>query len=611
MNDFLSYRFLFALIIGGILMWHIYDDEKLTFSVQPNIYAYGCLLLVYMGAISLALLLADEWESAWNQILTMWFDTFFSISIYYCVIVFLIRPLRRILRARTCALLWVVPNYLHFLHRGNINMEQEKPLLILSLPENGAAIVFLIWLAGCLGILAYHTVNHLLFRKKLLAGSRPVTGQDILTLWEEEKERTYLSEKAIPLVISSHTSTPLSIGLFEKSIRVVLPEREYTKEELRLIFRHELTHISRKDSSSKLFLVLCNALCWFNPFLWFAVKRCAEDIELSCDEQVLQQEEEDVRKFYAGLILSAAGDQRGFTTCLSATVRSMTYRLKNILHPKKKIRGGWIAALVFVLLAASSGQISLAYGQESGGHIIYRDMTPTQCRIQTVSLPNENHYSTLSCRDPEALGAYLSGLTLNRITGNYTLSHYDRTFYLYLSCGDAWQVVTIKDQLLTITPIMRRGSNESCFLIEDTVDWDYLESLMEYGPSLRLRFLTEEGMKITNATVYNLDRVENGNVIPVRRGSETTDISYLLDETTTRITLEFSHMPAQSYTVTVENWDRTEKTVLTMEPSGRSVTIALPYSRAHYTVHAKLDAGEGAFYQAEFRFDCHDFVTEE
>ena len=609
MSGVFSYRMVLALIIGAILMWHIYDDENSVFSAETNIYAYGCLLLVYMASLSLVLLLIDEWESAWNQILTMWFDTFLSISLYYCAVVLLIKPLRKILKARTCALLWLVPNYLHFLQRSNVNMEQEKPLLILAIPQNIVSVLFVLWLLGCLGILGYHTVTHLSYRKMLLRDSNPAMSQEIAALWEEEKQNLCLQDKNIPLIFSPNTSTPLSIGLLEKSIRVVLPIKDYTPEELRLIFRHELTHISRKDSFTKLFLVLCNSLCWFNPLMWIAVKRSAEDIELSCDERVIVKEPASVRKQYASLILSTAGDQRGFTTCLSATARAMTYRLRNILYPRKKIRGGWIAALVFVILASTSGQVALAYGQESGAHVIYRDTDPTEHQIRTISLPSENHFSTLSCRDTEALGEFLSGLTLNRITGNYELPEYERTLYLYLFNGESGQVVTIKDQFLSITPILQRGHNVSFYQITTPVDWYYLESLVEYGPSLRLSFLTEDSIKYTNATMYNLDRIQEGVSTPVKRGSETTDISSLLDETTNSIMLAFSHELAEPYTVTIENWDRTQKTVLRQDQLEKTNTIPRLHPHAHYSVKAKQDAGDGSYYDVEFRFDCFDFVT--
>lgn len=610
MSELFSFRFVLALIVGLLLMWHIYDDEKTLFSTEPNIYAYGCLLLVYLLALSLAFLLADEWDRAWNQILTMWFDTFLSISLYYCLIVFLISPLRKYIRARTCALLWVIPNYLHFLQRPNMNLEQEKPLLILSLPYNVAPHLFILWGTGCLLILGYHVVMHLRFRKWLLQKSQPIVDKDIMNIWAEEKQDLYLQDKSIALAVSPRTATPLSIGLLDRSICVVLPQKDYTEEELRLIFRHELTHIARKDSFTKLFLILCSALCWFNPLMWFAIKRSAEDIELSCDEHVLREESSSVRKQYAGLLLSTAGDQRGFTTCLSASASSMTYRLKNIIHPRKKTRGGWIAALVFLLLALSCGQISLAYARESGEHIIFPGAAPSEYEFRTVSLPTENHHSTLSCRDTEALAEYLSGLTLDRITGNYELSQYDRTLYLLLIQGDTRQVVTIKDQFMIVTPILQRGHHESIFRISENVDWPYLESLMEYGPNLRLHFETSEGVKTATASVYNLDRIENGAVVPIRRGSEATDISSLLDGTTKTITMDFSYPPIEPYTVTIENWEKTEKTVFTQDLLNNPDTIPLLYPHAHYTVQAKLDAGNGYCYNAEFRFDCYDFILE-
>ena len=46
---------------------------------------------------------------------------------------------------------------------------------------------------------------------------------------------------------------------------MVVPERDYTQEELRLVLRHELVHISREDSAAKFFLAFCTAMCWFNP----------------------------------------------------------------------------------------------------------------------------------------------------------------------------------------------------------------------------------------------------------------------------------------------------------------------------------------------------------
>ena len=62
-----------------------------------------------------------------------------------------------------------------------------------------------------------------------------------------------------------------------------------------------------------------------------AARKSADDLELSCDETVLAGEDSGSRKRYAELILKTAGDERGFTTCLSATATALRYRLKNII----------------------------------------------------------------------------------------------------------------------------------------------------------------------------------------------------------------------------------------------------------------------------------------
>ena len=62
------------------------------------------------------------------------------------------------------------------------------------------------------------------------------------------------------VVRSDAVTTPLSIGLYNRTTRIVLPMREYTQEELSLILRHEIIHISRGDPEAKLFLTFCTAM---------------------------------------------------------------------------------------------------------------------------------------------------------------------------------------------------------------------------------------------------------------------------------------------------------------------------------------------------------------
>ena len=163
-------------------------------------------------------------------------------------------------------------------------------------------------------------------------------------------------------MISPAVRTPLIVGLLRDELVLVLPERDYSEEELRLIFRHELVHLQREDVWLKCFMLFCTAMRWFDPLLWLAMRRAAEDAELSCDETVMARAGAAERRLYAELILSTAGDARGFSTCLSASARGLRYRLRSIVKPEKKCAGILLLSLLSFLLVASCGLICVAVG---------------------------------------------------------------------------------------------------------------------------------------------------------------------------------------------------------------------------------------------------------
>lgn len=80
-------------------------------------------------------------------------------------------------------------------------------------------------------------------------------------------------------------------------------------------------------------------MCWFNPLMWLAMRKSADDLELSCDEIVLEGCSSTTRYQYANLLLKTAGDQRGFTTCLSTTASALRYRLKHVMSLPQNIPG--------------------------------------------------------------------------------------------------------------------------------------------------------------------------------------------------------------------------------------------------------------------------------
>ncbi len=334
---------------GEMYGWQKRQVESLgTNEIRPS-YRRNTPAIGYVSLIGLMILyeiVFDGSETARGEVLTELFGSFLHISLYYSVLLIVIGHLRNRISARTCAELWLFPSIAVCFLYGYVG--KNDPLFVIKLPLNVLKIAVVVWFIGAVVVFLAYVGSHVHFRKKILEGAVPVEDPVILRVWQEQKEICHVEED-LGLVISDQIKTPLSIGLLRRTIRVVLPDRDYTKEELALIFRHELIHISRDDSGSKLYMAVCTALCWLNPLAWKAMERSAEDMELSCDETVLLGADEKTRQQYGTLILETAGDQRGFTTCLSATGRSLRYRLKHIVK-ERPIRSGILVTGVVMFL---------------------------------------------------------------------------------------------------------------------------------------------------------------------------------------------------------------------------------------------------------------------
>lgn len=114
----------------------------------------------------------------------------------------------------------------------------------------------------------------------------------------------------IVLKRSDDVSAPMLTGVFKPVIYI--PENKIGNGELEMIFMHELTHYKRRDLWYKWFSLIVNALHWFNPFVYIAVKSINEACELSCDERVTKDMTDGEKKTYMNTIvgLIKKGDKK-------------------------------------------------------------------------------------------------------------------------------------------------------------------------------------------------------------------------------------------------------------------------------------------------------------
>ena len=487
MSSELLIKVFFAAIFSCMFSWLVfsrYDDEIGSENNRSEKQRYlpylpSVLLPIFILTLAILGLFFYGVVPTARMTLSICFSVFLHISLYYAVLMLLLPLLRRTISARACAMLWLIPNYLYITQQSY--MKVPEPLVVIRASGNWVWVLFGIWLTGFAAVLLWKTVSHICFRRQVLKGAYPVTDQAALDLWNQIIKESGIKTPKFQLVVAPGIQSPLTVGLFRRSLKVVLPERGYSHTELRMIFSHEIIHIGREDSWSKFFLMFCTAMCWFNPLMWIAMRKSADDLELSCDETALLGAGAEARRQYAGLLLSTAGDERGFTTCLSAAASSLRYRLKSVVAPRKRRSGALIVGLVFFVLCMTCGYVALAYGDNTGEDVLFRYQDHSLFRLHG------------SCADEAAFCDYLAGLEMDYLTGNYSFSeNASGVTYLFDTPQGALGIL-LSDHVIKIVPLYGKRPSVSYYYLPQGVDWVYLDTIIAAHPAMNIN-LIESGV---------------------------------------------------------------------------------------------------------------------
>lgn len=609
-------RGLFSGLMALAFAWVVfsrYDDEigtEVSESERQKYLPYipGTLLPGFLLGITILGGIYYGFSGAARMTLSSCFAIFLHISLYYLVLLLVLPFLRKIISARACAMLWLIPNYLYIIHQSY--MELPSPLIVITAKGNLAWILFGVWLAGFAVVLIWKCMEHLVFRRQVLRDSRLVTDSEVIEVWNAMLEDTRFKKPKFKLVTSPNVSTPLTIGLYRRSTRVVLPEKKYSKEDLDLILRHEIVHIGREDAWNKFFMVFCAAMCWFNPLMWIAMRKSADDLELSCDETVLLNTDDATRKQYAILLLDTAGDERGFTTCLSATANAMRYRLQNITKPGKRRSGALIVGAVFFILCMTSGYVALAYDGNSGTQMLYQSDDISGYSIRDVSMHDDEFNTNYEILDEEAFHEYLAGLTLYDLTGNYSYSDSNEYFNYIMETPNGTEVFVLYDYAIKVVRLYGADRNAEYFYIPGGLDWDYINSIIVPQPALNVVFY-KEGDSYGNdlsaclsAHVNYLWKTTNSERALLLESEYPEDEHHgIFGYEPYKATFTFSHDLAEPFTILVESWDYSTSYTVSQTDLSDGFTMDLPDYPAHYTVYASFYDKNGNLYEAEFWFN--------
>ena len=184
----------------------------------------------------------------------------------------------------------------------------------------------------------------------------------------------------IPVLESDVPGVPMSFGIIRAKIYV--PGNfasKFSDEQRNLILLHEGNHIKRHDPLWKLLALLTLCIHWWNPLVWLAYFLSAKDVEMACDEGVMNQIGDERRKEYANTLLRFAGLQSGIFLPATFGESNAEMRIKNVLRYKKPpviltilllsavlVMGGCLATKPADSKAGGEGNVEDSLTEENG-----------------------------------------------------------------------------------------------------------------------------------------------------------------------------------------------------------------------------------------------------
>ena len=175
----------------------------------------------------------------------------------------------------------------------------------------------------------------------------------------EEAQCTMRGKRLERVYITDRIQMPMVLGIWKP--RVLLPSAcsgEERKGERELILAHEQAHRLRYDHVTKVFVFGVLVIHWFNPLAWAAFLLYCRDVEMACDEKVMEWLGEESRKPYSLALLRFEEERSALLIPLAFGESSVRERIRHILNYRKP--GSWMTALALLLVALAAGLFLMA-----------------------------------------------------------------------------------------------------------------------------------------------------------------------------------------------------------------------------------------------------------
>ncbi len=206
-------------------------------------------------------------------------------------------------------------------------------------------IWIIIWLAGIMILISYTIISIIKLNKQL-----------------KNSKHIYKN-----IYETNFPNAPFVFGILKPKIYIPA----WIKEEERIyVIKHEEIHIKRFDYLIKIVAFFIVSIHWFNPLVWLAFFLMSNDMEFSCDERVIKEIGNQIKKEYSSSLLSLTTKSRiigGFFIAFGES--NIKYRIKNVLNYKKP--SFWL--LSFTIIAVCIVSFGLLLNQKDISSLTVED----------------------------------------------------------------------------------------------------------------------------------------------------------------------------------------------------------------------------------------------
>lgn len=194
--------------------------------------------------------------------------------------------------------------------------------------NNVMTILTIVWIIGILLLATYTVISYWRLHREIDTAVR-------------YKDNIFQSE---------NVSSPFVLGIINP--RIYLPF-SMNEQDMEHVVAHEQAHIRRKDHWWKPLGFLLLTIHWFNPLMWLAYVLLCRDIELACDEKVINGLSNEQRADYTQALVACSVNRRMIAACpLAFGEVGVKERVKSVMNYKKPAFWVIILAVIACVIVA-------------------------------------------------------------------------------------------------------------------------------------------------------------------------------------------------------------------------------------------------------------------